>query len=320
MSQVFRNLGKAATSTYPVLLCGENGTGKELLARAIHRASPRRRKNFIAVDCAMPFSAEQLAQWFEPPQPGVRGGNHRSTHGGTLFFNNLDDLPLDGQNRLLAHLPESGATEGCAADVRIIAATRTQLEARVAEGRFHADLYGRIHVLCQTLPPLRQRDNDILLLAQHFLRQERGPNSPLLGFTSQAVDAMIRHTWPGNARELLNRVRRAVVLSENRMISPADLDLACGAPISGQVMKLQEARLEAEKNAIRAAMRMCGNNLSLAAKALDISRMTLYRLLQRNAAEPIDLPETELRIRRPRKNLRLKSSTPIPLAYSGKDR
>ncbi|MDQ2696831.1 MAG: sigma-54 dependent transcriptional regulator [Pseudomonadota bacterium] len=293
MNAVFRTLGKIAGVDVPVLIGGESGTGKELAAQAIHQQSGRAGKPFVAVNCgALPASLIQ-SELFGHEKGAFTGAHCRkigrieAANGGTLFLDEIGDLPLDQQVNLLRFLQEGtierlGSPQTLRLDVRVVAATHANLKQAIAEGRFREDLYYRLNVLHLDMPPLRQRRDDIELLAQFYLQkfsQER-PYSAR-GFSQQALQAMSAYDWPGNVRELINRIRRALLLCEHRAIGPADLGLERRS--SGRIlMTLEQARAEAEKQAIQNCLRYTRNNVSEAARQLDISRVTLYRLMEKH--------------------------------------
>lgn len=293
ITRLLRQIQRVASVDAPALICGESGTGKELVARAIHNSSTRADAPFVVVNCgAIPASLIQ-SELFGHEKGSFTGADRQrrglieTANHGTLFLDEIGDLPLDMQTNLLRFLQEStidrvGATRSVHVDVRVIAATHVDLETAVASGAFRKDLYYRLNVLPIAVPPLRQRGDDITLLAQHFFDKfagERG--SRLKGFSRRAMVAIGSHDWPGNVRELVNRIRRAVVLAEGRLIVPADLGLEQSAEKPTR-MPLDEARLNAERHAISQCLQLAGKNVSHAAKELQISRMTLYRLMAKH--------------------------------------
>jgi DNA-binding NtrC family response regulator len=292
MKRVYRDVKKAAGVDYPVLISGESGTGKELIAQAIHRSSLRGDGPFVAVNCAALPGNLIHAELFGEEAGVLSGtgevklGRVEAANRGSLFLDEIGDLSPEMQAVLLRFIQEPvirrlGSTREIPVDVRIIAATHVDLEAAVAAGKFREDLYYRLNVLRLTPPPLRERGNDIILLANYFLETFRGSDSYLSGFTSQALETIANHNWPGNVRELLNRVRRAVVMSENRLVSPQDLGFAEANFANHRIMSLEQARTAAEKHAIQVALWHAGHNVSVAAKSLEISRMTMYRLMEK---------------------------------------
>ncbi|NJD05641.1 MAG: sigma-54-dependent Fis family transcriptional regulator [Methylococcaceae bacterium] len=291
MKRIYGDVKKAAGVDYPVLISGESGTGKELVAHAIHRSSGRREGPFVAVNCAaLPGNLIHAELFGDESALTAHGeaklGRVEAAHRGSLFLDEIGDLSTEMQAVLLRFLQEPvvrrlGSSREIPVDVRIVASTHVDLEAAVAAGKFREDLYYRLNVLRLTPPPLRERGNDIILLANYFLETFRGSDSQLAGFTSQALESVANHAWPGNVRELLNRVRRAVVMSENRLVTPQDLGFAEANFSNHRIMSLEQARTAAERHAIQVALWHAGHNVSVAAKSLEISRMTMYRLMEK---------------------------------------
>ena len=294
MRALFRDLRKVAASEAPVLISGESGTGKELAARAIHERSSRAKGPFVAVDCgSIPptLIQSELFGYEKGAFTGAaqrRAGRIECAEGGTLFLDEVGDLPLDMQGNLLRFLQEStvqrlGSTRPLTVDARVIAASHVDLEEAVKQGRFREDLYYRLNVLRIHAPALREREGDVELLARYFLGQFlKDSRKKVLGYTSRALEAIRRHSWPGNIRELINRVRRAIVMCEGNWISPRDLDLEPGAAHETLVLHLDKARAAAERKALAQALKMSDNNYSAAARMLGVSRVTLYRLLEKH--------------------------------------
>ncbi len=290
MRSLMNAVRKVASVDAPVLIQGESGTGKELAARAVHEASPRAHGPFIAVNCGALPSGLIQSELFGHEAGAFTGalkrkiGRIEAAHGGTIFLDEIGDLALDLQVNLLRFLQEGcmerlGSTTPVEVDVRIVAATHVDLEAAVAEKRFRADLYYRLNVLRLDMPPLRARPEDVMMLAEHYFNHYAHDRAAgVRGFSPEAREAMVRHGWPGNVRELINRVRRAMVMCEGRWIGAADLGLAEVEPVQET---LAERRAQAERAAVEEALASTGNNVSQAAAVLGISRVTLYRLLER---------------------------------------
>jgi two-component system response regulator HydG len=278
---------RVAGAAVPVLLRGESGTGKELVARAIHAASPRRTGRFVAINCAaMP---EQLveSELFGHVRgaftgaTGDRNGVFCEASGGTLMLDEIGDMPLATQAKLLRVLQERevrpvGGTSVHTVDVRVIAATHQDLEARVASGGFRADLYYRLAVVPLVVPALRDRGDDIALLANHFLARARiaCPDSPVEYFSDGALELLAAHAWPGNVRELENLVERLVVLGTCAEVSAEDVRAVIpAAPASSRLRTLREV----EDDYIEWVLGQCGANKVRAAEILGVNPSTLYR-------------------------------------------
>jgi DNA-binding NtrC family response regulator len=292
MRQLLRQIRKIANVDAPVLISGESGSGKELTAQAVHKYSVRSDSPFVPLNCgAIPATLIQSELFGH--DKGAFTGADRIKHGliysadkGTLFLDEIGDLSLELQTNLLRFLQEKtiirvGSTQTIQVDVRIIAASHVNLEEAVRKGKFREDLFYRLNVLPLRVPPLRERKEDIEPLAQcffHKFSQERSPR--LKGFSSLAIKAMESHDWPGNVRELMNRVRRALVMAEGRLISPGDLELE-RRTTPRSLEPLGDARNNAERSAICMSLQREGKNITHAARDLGVSRMTLYRLMEK---------------------------------------
>jgi DNA-binding NtrC family response regulator len=286
---------KVAQSDAPVLIWGESGSGKELAAQAVHASSPRAAGPFVPINCgAMPPSLIQ-SELFGYTRGAFTGaardkaGLIESASGGSIFLDEIADLPKELQANLLRFLQEKtihrvGATRAVSVDARVIAASHVNLQDAVTQGQFREDLYYRLNVLPIDVPPLRERRADLDMLALHFFHAYALEKAPRLkGFASDAMRAIRDHHWPGNVRELINRTRRAMVLAEGRLIGAHDLGLAPRVIASGG---LDASRIDAERAAIGASLERAGSNITHAARDLGISRMTLYRLLAKHGIEP----------------------------------
>jgi len=298
MLQTRSTLRKYAVVDLPVLITGQTGTGKELAAHALHHLSLRAQKPMVAVNCgAIPASLIQ-SELFGHERGAFTGANARRqglfehADGGTVFLDEVGDLPADAQTALLRVLQEGtleriGSHTPIRINVRVLAATHIDLEQAISNGRFRNDLYYRLNVLRLHMPPLSQRGNDIVLLAEHALHDFRQRHSNRArGFSSACLSAMARWPWPGNARELINRVQRAAVICENELIQPQDMELA---PVSDPSVRsdgpLHCARRQAEREALVHCLHEHDFNISAAARAMGISRVTIYRLCRRHAIE-----------------------------------
>ena len=286
-------LGRVAASDAPVLITGETGVGKEMVAHAIHRLSARRDKPFVAINCgAVPAHLLQ-SELFGHEKGAFTGATQRRTgrieaaDGGTLLLDEIGDLPLDAQVGLLRFLQEGqierlGGSSSLSVDVRILSATHVDLLEAQRAGRFRSDLYHRLCVIEVRVPPLRERGDDALLLAQHALqRYASEARHPIEGFDDSALQALLAYDWPGNIRELINRVRRAIVLCETPRIGAADLGLAAQRPAADAGGRLEAARGRATSEAIHAALERNGQVMARAARDLGVSRATLYRMMER---------------------------------------
>jgi DNA-binding NtrC family response regulator len=288
------HIDKIATVDAPVLICGESGSGKELAAQEIHLRSPRATGPFIAINCAAMAPALIHSELFGHERGAFTGamrdkqGLLEAASGGSIFLDEIGDLPLDLQASLLRFLQERviyrvGGTRTIAVDARVITATHVDLPQAVAEGRFREDLYYRLSVFPIRVPALRERKEDLPLLTELIFNKFASERSPQLkGVSREALQAMTRYDWPGNVRELINRVRRAMVLAEHRLIMPEDLDLPGVGPICPNGVGLGTSRLSAERVAIGESLARSGNNISRAARELGVSRMTLYRLMAKH--------------------------------------
>lgn len=287
---LLRQARRIAGTDAPVLIHGESGSGKELFARAVHLHSTRARGPYIAINCGAIQPSLIQSELFGHDRGAFTGavgekrGFFEAADGGTVFLDEIGDLPLDLQVNLLRFLQEGtitrvGSTRLLRLNVRVVAATNVDLDKAVGEGRFRQDLYYRLNVLPLHVMPLRERREDIKVLAQHFFQNFSAEKRPRLkGFSRLAIQAMEAHLWPGNVRELINRVRCSMITAERNLISPADLGLA--TPSDPQLLNgLDEVRLKAELSAISSTLQQTGRNVAVSARQLGVSRMTLYRLM-----------------------------------------
>lgn len=273
----------------PILIVGETGSGKELIARSIHNASPRSRGKFMALNCGSMSPELVQSELFGHEKGSFTGASQRkigiieASQGGTLLLDEIGDLRYNSQVNFLRFLQEGkvtrvGGTEEIPVDVRIVAATHVNLEQAVASGKFREDLLYRLNVLKIDVPPLRDRSSDVLVLAEHILNTLRKTDRILArGFDPEATHSLMNHNWPGNVRELTNRIQRAAVMCDRPLISAYELGLV-NVQVSSTAVHLDKAREHADVTAIEQALMSVGYNFSRAAKALGISRVTLYRL------------------------------------------
>lgn len=291
------SLRKYASVDLPVLIIGETGTGKEVAAHALHTLSSRHEHPFVAINCgALPINLVQ-SELFGHERGAFTGANARrighfeAAAGGTVFLDEIGDLPLDAQTSLLRFLQEGtlervGSSQSIKMNVRVLAATHVDLEQAVSQGRFREDLYYRLNVLRLRMPPLREREGDVELLAQSFLDAFRQRHrSCAHAFGQGARQAMRDFGWPGNVRELLNRVQRAAVVAEGSLITAADLDLVGTQPAEGANSSLDLSRVSAERAAVLHSLHESRYNISECARRLHVSRVTVYRLLKKHALE-----------------------------------
>jgi two-component system NtrC family response regulator len=296
MLKVCRLIEKVAPSNVSVLLLGESGTGKELLARAVHDLSDRKDASFTAINCAAIPENLLESELFGHEKGAFTGavkqtkGKIEIADGGTLFLDEIGDVPLALQVKLLRFLQERvieriGGRQLIPVDVRIVCATNQNLEELMKVGTFREDLYYRVSEIVVNIPPLRTRDGDPELLALCFLaRFNEEYNRSVRGFNVDALVALSEYGWPGNVREMENKVKRAVIMCDGKRITPEDLDLAKPQEIP-ELLSLAEARDEAERQAIPRALSRADGNITRAAKMLGVSRPTLYDLLRQHNIE-----------------------------------
>lgn len=291
MQAVFSFIRKVAASTAPVLILGDSGTGKEMAALAIHRRGPNKKGPFVPINCnAIPENL--LESELFGHEKGAFTGAHmqrkgliETAAGGTLFLDEVGDLPAPIQVKLLRFLQEQtfqrvGGRQEIKIDTRVVAATNLNLKQAVAEGKFREDLYYRLAVVVLALPPLRERGDDIGLLATEFLQRYAVRNGKSgLVFTPETLRVINRHSWPGNVRELQNRIQRAVIMASSKRVTVADLELEGLEPLP--LSTLREAREEVEKELVEQALRRHGGKITAAATELGISRPTLYELMEK---------------------------------------
>jgi len=296
MQKVFTAIRKVATTDAPVLIVGENGTGKELVARAIHRESDRKEHPFVAINCGAIPETLLESELFGHEKGAFTGahiqrkGRIEAAQAGTLLLDEIGELSPSLQVKLLRFLQEHriervGGREDIFVDSRVIAATNTDLEQGIREGRFREDLYYRLGVVVISLPPLRDREGDIPLLANTLLQRYVAEDKKrITGFTPQALQALESHGWPGNVRELENRVKRAVIMAEGPIVTDEDLELTSPhAKYEG--LGLREAREALERDLILRSLSRNKGNISKAAAELNISRPTLYELMEKLGIE-----------------------------------
>jgi DNA-binding NtrC family response regulator len=298
MVELFKLVSRVAGTKSSVLIIGESGTGKELIARTIHESSPRSDRPFVAVNCTSLSETLLESELFGHVKGAFTGAIERrpglflEANRGTVFLDEVGDMSLSMQSKLLRVLQEQevkpvGGAETIPVDVRVVAATHRDLDSMVRAGSFREDLYYRLHVVALDVPPLRERREDIPLLAGHFLREyaERA-NRQLSGFSAGAMKALMAHTWPGNVRELENVVERAVALAPGPIVEERDLpEKLAGGPATGSSAPGPSRPRQTLDDMIRErvleSLTVAKGNKSEAARVLGIPRRTLYRMLER---------------------------------------
>jgi DNA-binding NtrC family response regulator len=295
MMRVFESIRRYAASSAPVLITGETGTGKELVARAIHERSPWKEGPFVAINCgAIPTTliGSELFGYEKGAFTGASArkvGRIEAAANGTVFLDEIGDLPFETQVHLLRFLQERtveriGSCRSITINTRVVAATNINLQEAVADRRFREDLFYRLNVLTLALPPLRERGDDVRLLTRFFLKrfaEELG--RPDLDLSAEADDSIATYPWPGNVRELIACIRRTVVMADTSVITVDDLGLNhLPKEANGRGSNLPKARAETEATLVRQTLEKNNFNIKQSAKELNVSRMTLYRLVQRH--------------------------------------
>ncbi len=293
MLEIFSKIRKVAKTELSVLILGESGTGKELTALAIHERSTRKNRPFVTINCAAIPENLLEAELFGHEKGSFTGayatkkGKMESADGGTVFLDEIGEMPMSLQAKLLRFLQDRivervGATSGKRVNVRVIAATNCDLDLAIQEGRFRSDLYYRLDEFAINLPPLRDRGDDIVLLAKFFLNRCSAEMGLTKAFTKKALDAIESYSWPGNVREMINKIRRAIVMSDGTTISVADLGInGAKAITSPGVVPLKEEVNHVEAQKVKEILQLCSNNISKAAKLLKVSRPSLYSRIKK---------------------------------------
>ncbi len=291
MNKVCQLVERVAPAEVSVLLTGESGTGKEILARALHDLGDRSANPFVAINCAAIPENLLESELFGHEKGAFTGairqtvGKMEKADGGTLFLDEVGDMPLALQAKLLRFLQarvieRGGGNAEISVDVRIVSATNQNLEEMIEQKTFRDDLFYRLNEVAIRIPPLRERERDVVLLAKYVLKKFGGElGRKVKGFTRDALSAMVDYEWPGNVRELENKVKRAIVLCEGSMITAADLDLA-SRDIEVAFPTLKQVREKSDFEAVTRALGVTNNKVSAAARLLGVSRPTLYQLMK----------------------------------------
>ena len=295
LREVYKRVDKVAGTDINVLITGETGTGKELVARELHRRSKRSEGPFVVVNCgAIPENLME-SEFFGHVRGAFTGavqtrvGKFQAAHGGTLFLDEIGEMPLALQVKLLRALQERtvtkvGGGKPEAVDIRVVAATHRDLDAEIRAGRFREDLYYRLHVVNLDLPPLRDRGDDVVVLAKYLLAKHANElQVNVRGLTPSAIAALRAYPWPGNVRELDNRIRRALVLADGPLLDARDIELSDAERLDA--MPLGQARDEFTRRYVLAALERNGGNRAETARELDVDPRTIYRYLEREPDE-----------------------------------
>jgi two-component system NtrC family response regulator len=298
MMAIKQMVERVAPTNVTVLLLGESGTGKEVFARAIHNLSDRKSQRFVAINCASIPESLLESELFGYEKGAFTGavkqtiGKIEYANGGTLFLDEAGDLPPPLQAKLLRFLQERvverlGGRKEIEVDVRVICATNQDLPQLIREGRFREDLYYRFNEITIDIPPLREREGDVSLIARSLLNKfNKEFNRRLSGFTEGAITAMEGYAWPGNVRELENKLKRAVIMEESDRITARSLELASADQPEIADCNLHRAREQLEIQITQRVLSMYGGNVSKAADAMGVSRPTLYSIMEKHKIKP----------------------------------
>tara|TARA_R110002111_G_scaffold6558_5_gene28168 strand:- start:1408 stop:2730 length:1323 start_codon:yes stop_codon:yes gene_type:complete len=290
MMTVCRTLEKVAPTDVTTLITGETGTGKELLARALHDLSPRAGNVFAAINCAAIPENLLESELFGFEKGSFTGatqakkGKIESANGGTLFLDEIGDMPMSLQAKLLRFLQERvvdrvGSVKPIPVDVRVVCATHRNVAQLIANGDFREDLYYRISEITLDVPAVRERDGDALVIAQSLLKSlGKHMDRQNLKFSDDAVNAINSYSWPGNVREMINKVKRAIIMADGKRITGDDLELPAGEQSDANHLNLRQVREQAESKAILQALQASGFNMTQASRLLGVTRPTLYNL------------------------------------------
>ncbi|MEP6405432.1 MAG: PEP-CTERM-box response regulator transcription factor [Marinobacter sp.] len=297
MLAICRTLEKVAPTDVTTLITGETGTGKELLARALHDLSHRFEKPFAAINCAAIPENLLESELFGFEKGSFTGatqskkGKIESAKGGTLFLDEIGDMPMPLQAKLLRFLQERvvdrvGSVNPVPVDVRVVCATHRDVQQLIDQETFREDLYYRISEITLDVPALREREGDALVVAQSLLQSlGKQMDRPNLAFTEDAIKAIKTHPWPGNVREMINKVKRATIMADGKRVTAADLELNCDLEGPESQLNLRQVRENAERAAIVQALQSCSFNMAQASRLLGVTRPTLYNLTDKYRIE-----------------------------------
>jgi len=297
MLNICRTLEKVAPTDVTTLITGETGTGKELLARGLHDLSHRANQPFAAINCAAIPENLLESELFGFEKGSFTGatqskkGKIESANGGTLFLDEIGDMPMALQAKLLRFLQERvvdrvGSTRPVPVDVRVVCATHRDVNQLIESGTFREDLYYRISEITLDVPALRDRDGDSLVVAQSLLKSlGKQMDRPNLAYTEDAIAAINAYPWPGNVREMINKVKRATIMADGKRVTASDLELSCDASDADDQLNLRQVRERAERAAIVQALQCCQFNMAQASRLLGITRPTLYNLTDKYRIE-----------------------------------
>ncbi|MCG8611041.1 MAG: PEP-CTERM-box response regulator transcription factor [Pseudomonadales bacterium] len=290
MLAICKTVEKIAPADVTTLILGETGTGKEVLARAVHDMSPRKKKSFAAINCAAIPENLLESELFGYEKGAFTGataqkkGKFELADGGTLFLDEIGDMPMPLQAKLLRFLQERviervGGVKEIPVDLRVVCATHQDVQQLISEGKFREDLYYRISEITLNVPPLREREGDSIVIAQALLKAfSKQMDKGNLSFSDDAVCAIRSYSWPGNVREMINKVKRATIMADGKKVVAEDLELGQIEDRSSEMFNLRQIREDAEKKAIKQALESSEFNMSRAAKLLGVTRPTLYSL------------------------------------------
>ncbi|AOY90156.1 PEP-CTERM-box response regulator transcription factor [Marinobacter salinus] len=290
MLTICRTLEKVAPTDATTLITGETGTGKELLARALHELSHRADSPFAAINCAAIPENLLESELFGFEKGSFTGatqskkGKIENANGGTLFLDEIGDMPMALQAKLLRFLQERvvdrvGSVKPIPVDVRVVCATHRDVRKLIDSGDFREDLYYRISEITLDIPAVREREGDALVIAQSLLKTlGKQMDRPNLAFSEDAINAITSYAWPGNVREMINKIKRATIMAEGKRVTSEDLELSCPEQSPSALINLRQVREQAEKKAILQALQTSGFNMAQASRLLGVTRPTLYNL------------------------------------------